>query len=184
MSGDSTDDDITSYRISRPTPLRRTRPAFFICLLLPFLFATPGTAQIQSLKPIDPASALPDAPSSQIEFLSSGQQPCPVTSRTQSAGAVLVSTAGRLTVQVAGFAPVDSDNQPPQPARAEPSSCPPSTINPFSRFISEPHAPPLTPRQKGELAIPISSTPLTPSPSLEPPPFPSAPIRTRRTAPA
>ena len=106
MSGDSTDDDITSYRISRLTPLRRTRPAFFICLLLPFLFATPGTAQIQSLKPIDPASALPDAPSSQIEFLSSGQQPCPVTSRTQSAGAVLVSTAGRLTVQVAGFAPL------------------------------------------------------------------------------
>ena len=181
MSGDSTDDDITSYRISRLTPLRRTRPAFFICLLLPFLFAATGTAQIQSLKPIGPASALPDAPTPQIEYLSSAQQPCRVISRTQSAGAALVSATARLSSRWPASHPLTQITSPPGQNRPlvprQPSTpCPGSSANLMPLR--------LLPGRRASWPSAISSTPLTPSPSLALPPFPSAPIRTRRTAPA
>jgi hypothetical protein len=107
-------------------------------------------AQILPIQPINSALPLPDAPVPNAQHEDPRRAPC-VLPESQSAGAALVSTTASLSVQIAGFAPPQSN--PSSGAQAETPSCPPSIINPFSRFISEPHAPPLTPKQKGVLAL-------------------------------
>ena len=62
-----------------------------------------------------------------------------------SAGTALVSATAAISLHTAGIAPATTGS--------EPSPCPRApAANPFARFVSTPHAPPLTPKQKGILA--------------------------------
>jgi hypothetical protein len=157
--GDSSKQDLKFQKVKRPQSSLRTQPIFLVRLLLPLLLAANGTAQVGPTlpaQPVDLAALLPEAPQPQSK--PEKQDPCRVTSRSQYAGATLVSATAQLGSHVAGITPAPPDPQTLLPetlsSPASQPECPPtSIIDPFARFISEPGAAPLTRKHKAALAL-------------------------------
>jgi hypothetical protein len=151
---------MTSPGIPRQPPPRCRLLIPSVVLLLFVLFQPAGASQARSVQPDTPASPLPEPPSAPISPIDSKQRPCRVIPRSRSAGITLVSATAAVSESTAGIPLPAQSEAPPPPSKTSssvanvaPPPCPTSTIDPFSRFISEPHAPPLTPKQKAVLAF-------------------------------
>ena len=147
----------------RGTPLRPPRRCALstssVVLFLFVLFAAAETSQAQSVHSESPGSPLPEPPPSPTSHADAKQRPCRVIPASHSAGIALVSATAAISVSTAGLPPSTQSETPPPPsessspvAHAELPPCPTPTIDPLSRFISQQHAPPLSPKQKAILA--------------------------------
>ena len=136
-------------------------------LLVPFL---PGAmfslllvhAAFGQTEPPDPATPLPSAPLPVIKHQHSKAGPCRVVPKGESVGKTLTTVGSSYLATVAGFPPIDqTEQQTAQHAATEkpfdpselPACTPPPLIDWYMRFLNGPEVKPLTPREKGRLAI-------------------------------
>lgn len=112
-----------------------------------YLNAASATAAAQSAEPARQASRLPDAPQAQPQP-EAAPAPSLGPCELRDAGAAVASTAAIRALDAAGVP------QPTLPA-IKSASCPPyvPVINWYARFLNGPQVKPLTPKEKGWLAI-------------------------------
>jgi hypothetical protein len=146
---------------NRPRRSSVTHQFHFSPFLLIWLLFYAGldlvSAQMQS---VSPASPLPDAPLPVIKHQNS-KSPCRVIPKSESAGIALSETGSSFIAELAGFplleveAPTpESDKAGAMVASQELPPCPPQPlINFYERFMNGPEVKPLTPTEKGWLAV-------------------------------
>jgi hypothetical protein len=121
-----------------------------LCLavfLPPLLVTTSATGAAQSAVSASQAALLPDAPQA---------QPKPPAIPSPSLGPCELRDAGAAVASAASIRALDAAGVPqPTPPPIKPASCPPyvPVINWYARFQNGPQVKPLTPKEKGWLAI-------------------------------
>jgi hypothetical protein len=137
----------------------RLLPLCFLTLSALFLCA--NAIVYGQAHPVSTATAFPDAPLPMIKHQNSKSGPCRVIPKSESAGVALTGTGSALIAALADFPPPEV---PAQPATSEkpnettpPQELPPCQPMPivdfYERFINGPEVKPLTPSEKGRLAL-------------------------------
>ena len=138
---------------SRLRPLRS--------LTLPTLLLSANAILYSQVHPIGTSIPYPDAPLPVIKHQNSKNGPCRVIPKIESAGMAMTETGSAFIATVAEFPPAEV---PPQPAATEkpdettppqelPACQPMPLVDFYQRFMNGPEVKPLTPKEKGFLAI-------------------------------
>ncbi len=107
---------------------------------------------------INPATPFPNAPLPIIKHQNSKNGPCRVVPKAESAGKALTAVGSSFLAAAAGFPAVEqfaeqAESGKPVESASIPPCSPPPLIDWYMRFINGPEVKPLTPREKGRLAI-------------------------------
>ena len=156
------DADLAMERLrNRPRRSAASQPFHFSPFIVIGLLFYVGPALVTAqIHPVSTASPLPDAPLPVIKHQNSKSGPCRVIPRSESAGIALSETgasfiageAGLSAVEVEADTPVSESGTTVAPQELPP--CPPQPlINFYQRFINGPEVKPLTPKEKGWLAV-------------------------------
>ena len=156
------DADLAMERLrNRPRRSAASQPFHFSPFIVIGLLFYVGPALVTAqIHPVSTASPLPDAPLPVIKHQNSKSGPCRVIPRSESAGIALSETgasfiageAGLSAVEVEADTPVSESGTTVAPQELPP--CPPQPlINFYQRFMNGPEVKPLTPKEKGWLAI-------------------------------
>ncbi len=124
------------------------------------LLSATATAYGQ-VHPVGTATPFPDAPLPIIKHQNSKSGPCRVMPKSESAGITITKTGSAFVATLADFPPMEVSAKPATDGRPNemanpleiPACSPPPLINFYERFMNGPEVKPLTPREKGRLAI-------------------------------
>ncbi len=150
--------DDKSRRSARSGRLTYSRTFHWRRFALLTLFLSATTIIYGQAHSVSTASPLPDAPLPIIKHQNSKSGPCRVIPKSELAGIAITETGSAFVARLADFPPAEVPAQAAKPNETTaPQEMPPCVPQPFvnfyMRFMNGPEVKPLTPKEKGLLAI-------------------------------